>query len=443
MHLFAKRPVLPIVDLPSFRYSLARRVALAALQIRLNVGGRSDDPPFTFVEFNQLDSAREGCAVCSLDLTADPKRWKDAVCTSLSEIRKLGLYGVTSGEMERYVSALMTDSAQLAAQGDRISHGDQLAYLMETVANGHTFMSPEQAYEMTEKALSTLTLEEVNMAASDLCSHILGLHEDEAGAEGVIVAVACTPKTPDGEKDPNYCNEQNLLATIKEACQIELEPEEDVHVPHTLVPTEELDEAMAKHLATWEEGRFTDGTPNTPADKFTRPFTLRRLNNGIRVGISQNNAESHRGFLRLVAPGGRDAEKRLGLKPGSMSVGARAMQEGGAFGPWTREQVELFCVDHLLMVEINCSEESLIIDFVFPTTNVGNTGFGENIELGITGTEAVMQIVREILIGFKWEEDALGRSKQSFRSAHDGLQKNLEGLTTERIMESLTDNDDR
>ena len=84
MHLFAKRPVESTVDLDSFRKSLARRVALAALQIRLNVGGRSDDPAFTFVEFNQLDSAREGCAVCSLDMTSEPHKWKDAICKSLS-----------------------------------------------------------------------------------------------------------------------------------------------------------------------------------------------------------------------------------------------------------------------------------------------------------------------------------------------------------------------
>ena len=90
---------------------------LAALQIRLNVGGRSDDPAFTFVEFNQLDSAREGCAVCSLDMTAEPERWKDAICKSLSEIRKLGLYGVTPGEMERYASSLMTDAEQLGRSG--------------------------------------------------------------------------------------------------------------------------------------------------------------------------------------------------------------------------------------------------------------------------------------------------------------------------------------
>jgi len=441
-HLFAKRPVEPITDIDSFRRSLARRVALAALQIRLNVGGRSDDPAFTFVEFNQLDSAREGCAICSLDMTSEPHRWKEAVCKSISEVRKLGVHGVTPSEMERYASALMTDAEQLAAQGDRISNGDQLSYLMETVANGHTFMSPEQSFGITAKALSTLTLEEVNQAAKDLCSHVTCLQADEPADDGVLIVTACSPKggVPG---DATYCDEETLVKTVYEACQIDVEPEEDVPVPHTLISEEQLNKVTQENPPAWESGNFSDGTPNTPADKLTRPFTLRRLSNGIRVGVGQNPAESQRGHLRITAPGGRDAEKRLGLKSGSMAVGSRAMQEGGAFGPWTREQVELFCVDHLLMVEINCSEESIIIDFVFPTTNVGNVGFGDDVQLGITGTEAVLQIVREIIVGFHWEEDALGRSKQSYRSSHESLQKNLEGKSTESIMEAMSNNDER
>jgi len=440
-HLFAKRPVEPIKDMESFRRSLARRVCLAALQIRLNVGGRSDDPAFTFVEFNQLDSAREGCAVCSLDMTADPPRWREAVLKSISEIRKLGIHGVTPGEMERYASALLTDAEQLAAQGDMISHGDQLAYLMETVANGHTFMSPEQSYAVTEQALSTLTLEEVNRAAAELCSHITGLNDGELTSTGKVVAVACAPKSSDN--DAAFVDDDMLCQAIREACAIEVEPVEDVIVPHTLVTPAELEEAMKANPPSWESGQFSDGTPNTPADRITRPFTLRRLSNGIRVGINQNPAESQRGHLRLVAPGGRDAERRLGFKSGSLAVGARAMQEGGSFGSFSREQVELFAVDHLIMVEINCNEESLVMDFVFPTTNVGNSGYGENMKLGITGTESVLQIVREILVDFNWEEDALGRSKSSYRTAHESLGKSLEGKSTEMIMDAVTSGDDR
>jgi hypothetical protein len=442
LHLFSKRPVQPIIDIDSYRGSLARRVALAALQIRLNVGGRSDDPAFTFVEFNQLDSAREGCAVCSLDMTAEPHKWKDAIAKSLSEIRKLGVFGVTMGEMERYASSLMTDAEQLAAQGDRVSHGDQLAYLMETVANGHTFMSPEQSYQMTAKALASLTVEDVNNAAVELCSHVMAFKEGAEPLLGPVIAVACLPKGVE-VGDPAYCDEDSLVQAIYDACQVEVEPEEDVVVPFTLVPEDDLVVAMEANPPVWLGGQFTDGTPNTAPDTITRPFTLRRLGNGIRIGIAYNPHESQRGHLRMVAPGGRDAEKRLGFKKGSLAVGARTMQEGGAFGPWTREQVELFCVDHLLMVEINCNEESFTVDFVFPTTNVGNVGFGDTVQLGITGTESVMQIVREIVVGFKWEEDALGRSKSSFRTTHESLLKNLENLSTERIMESMTGHDDR
>jgi len=32
-------------------------------------------------------------------------------------------------------------------------------------------------------------------------------------------------------------------------------------------------------------------------------------------------------------------EGENGNRPGSVAVGARTMQEGGALGPWTREQV--------------------------------------------------------------------------------------------------------
>lgn len=441
-HLFAKRPVMPIKDMASFRHNLARRVCLAALQIRLNVNGRSDDPAFTFVEFNQLDSAREGCAVCSLDLTSETNRWEEAVIKAVSEIRKLGIHGVTAGEMERYASAVLTDAEQLAAQGDMISHGDQLSYLMETVANSHTFMSPEQSYAITENALSTLTLEEVNAAAAELCSHITGLKDGEVTSAGVVAVIACTPKSIDSDPK-SVVTDEKLCEAIRKACLVDVEPVEDVVVPHTLVTKEELEEAAKAFPPKWMPGQFTDGTPKTPEDRITRPFTLRRLSNGIRIGIAQNTADSQRGHLRLVAPGGRDAEKSLGFKDGSLAVGARAMQEGGSFGSFTREQVELFAVDHLIMVEINCDEEALVMEFVFPTTNVGNTGYGESKQMGITGTESVLQIVREILIDFNWEEDALGRSKTSYRSAHESMEKSLEGKTTEMIMDNLTGGDKR
>lgn len=41
--------------------------------------------------------------------------------------------------------------------------------------------------------------------------------------------------------------------------------------------------------------------------------------------------------MGLKVPGGRMLEGKL--RPGSVAVGTRTMQEGGALGPWSREQV--------------------------------------------------------------------------------------------------------
>jgi len=70
----------------------------------------------------------------------------------------------------------------------------------------------------------------------------------------------------------------------------------------------------------------------------------------------------------------------------------------------TREEVELFCIDHLVMVDIVAGEESLVFDFMSVTT----PGPGGQ----VTGIEAVMQVAHIILTDFKFEEDAFQRAKQ-------------------------------
>lgn len=56
--MFAKRPIEPITTLGDYRRAIMKRIALAALQIRMSVNSRAD-PPYLSVEFNQLDSPRE------------------------------------------------------------------------------------------------------------------------------------------------------------------------------------------------------------------------------------------------------------------------------------------------------------------------------------------------------------------------------------------------
>ena len=59
------------------------------------------------------------------------------------------------------------------------------------------------------------------------------------------------------------------------------------------------------------------------------------------MNVVKQEHESQRGQVRVTLPGGRQLESILG--PAVVAIGARTMQEGGAFGSWIREQVR--CVN--------------------------------------------------------------------------------------------------
>lgn len=67
------------------------------------------------------------------------------------------------------------------------------------------------------------------------------------------------------------------------------------------------------------------------------------------MNVVKQEHESQRGQVRVTLPGGRQLESILGS--GVVAIGARTMQEGGAFGNWIREQV-CACVCMLCVVII-------------------------------------------------------------------------------------------
>lgn len=164
--------------------------------------------------------------------------------------------------------------------------------------------------------------------------------------------------------------------------------------------------------------------------------------------------------------GGRLLESKS--SPGAVLLGARAIQEGGAFLEMSREEVELFCIDNQVMVEITATEEALVFDFQSVTTTPGTSTPPTNSLLGsvitgasgevaggnnmqsvppapsaVTGIEAVMQVAHIILTDFKYEADAFGRAKQSFHEQFDSTVKGLETACTESLVYSLTGADGR
>ena len=133
-------------------------------------------------------------------------------------------------------------------------------------------------------------------------------------------------------------------------------------------------------------------------------------------------------------------------QPGAVLLGARTMQEGGAFLNMTREDVELFCIDHQVMVEITATDEALIFDFASTTAIPSPTHHTETSiqpSPSVTGIEGVMQVAHIILTDFEYEEDAFIRAKQSLHEQFDSTVRGLESACMEKLLNSMTNNDKR
>lgn len=77
------------------------------------------------------------------------------------QVRRLKEFGVTKGELTRYMDALLKDSEHLAAMIDNVSSVDNLDFIMESDALSHTVMDQRQGHESLVAVSGTVTLEEV------------------------------------------------------------------------------------------------------------------------------------------------------------------------------------------------------------------------------------------------------------------------------------------
>jgi hypothetical protein len=265
-HIFAKVPVQPIRTLADYRDAIVKRIVVVAMQIRLNVHARGK--PIAMVEFSYLDSPREGCVVCALDLVVDSDDWQRGLAITVREFKRMAEHGLSQVELQRCLAALLSDSEQLAAQGDRMTNQDQLQYLMENVACGHTFMDAEQMHEATQLVASSLTVEEVNKAAREVCRHIAYFGQDGEAMPSSIVACA-PPGVP--------VNRESVLTALKEAADQDVETGMEVSVPRTLLSKEKVSELVQERKPAFASGA---GAKRGDDDV---GVVMRKLNNGVKV----------------------------------------------------------------------------------------------------------------------------------------------------------------
>ncbi|KAL0020811.1 hypothetical protein WJX79_007906 [Trebouxia sp. C0005] len=446
-------------------------------------------PPFISIEMDHSDSAREGCTVSTLTVTAEPKDWKQAIEVAVQEVRRLQKYGVTAGELANYKAALMRDSEHVAAQWESVPSVDTLDYCMECLALNHTFMAQEEAHVRLLEVADSVTLEEVNAIGASVLSYISHYRKEaelleEAGHDPsqngyalwgptrMTSIVACIPAFMDASgqstgggmpmqrgaslttsehidpasppaqladmEDPDNADipegairfnvtAEDIAAALAED-SIEVEARAEVEVPEHLISAEHLDQLMAEHQPRFLPTATSiskEDIPVIPSDEPSEQIMQFKLSNGIKVNARRTLNEPKAAMLRMIAAGGR-ANNGEGVGPSG----------AGVVGVGVRTLNEAGTVGQWAREQVELFCISKLINCVLePDEEWVFLDFHFAMREG--GMQSVLELVHMFLNEPTWDEAAMERAKQIWVSHHRSLTKSLERSTADRVMEAM------
>ncbi|XP_037492407.1 stromal processing peptidase, chloroplastic [Jatropha curcas] len=425
INMFCKIPVKKVKTYGDLRNVLMKRIFLSALHFRINTRYKSSNPPFTSIELDHSDSGREGCTVTTLTVTAEPKNWQGAIQVAVQEVRRLKEFGVTNGELTRYMDALLKDSEHLAAMIDNVSSVDNLEFIMESDALGHTVMDQRQGHESLVAVAGTVSLEEVNSIGAEVLEFISDFGKPTAPLPAAIVACVPNKVHIDGVGETEFkISPSEITAAIKSGLDEPIEAEPELEVPKELISSSQLEELLSKRQPSF--------VPLLPENverlhDMETGITRCRLSNGIAVNYKISRSESRGGVMRLIVGGGRANE--TSESKGAVIVGVRTLSEGGRVGNFSREQVELFCVNHLINCSLESTEEFICMEFRFTLRD--------------NGMRAAFELLHMVLEHSVWLDDAFDRARQLYLSYYRSIPKSLERATAHKLMKAMLNGDER
>jgi len=421
VNFYAKAPVRPLRTLEDIRHLIAVRILIGVLQFRVVSRYSSNHAP---VQIDHSDSFREGCAVTSITVNADPRDWRNALACVVQEVRALCDWGITESEMRRYMDAMLKDVEKGVAENDTVPSEDHLNFIMTSDVFDHVIMHPEQSYEAFKEVAPLVTAEQVNVCAKWMLGFI-GYYGKAASPPPAAIVV-CTPTQVYDEASnkftPFTITEEeivDLLVTVPDKSKEEALNQVDV--PESL---------LKGHLDNFLTNQPVDAATawracSRKVDEATGIVQL-MLPNGAKVNYACTANESQ-GSMRLLVPGGRsvDAPDELG----AAMVGIRTISESGAVSDFSREQIELFAVSNLMSVHLDLNLEFSYVDASFT--------------LGDNGLVAVLELLHLLFVEPRWELPAFVRAQQAYKAQSYAVNKSLEQSTLDRLMRMMYSGDQR
>lgn len=416
LNFYAKTPVRPLRSYEDIRNLVAVRILVGVLQFRIVSRYSSNHAP---VQIDHSDSFREGCAVTSITVNADPRDWRNALACVVQEIRAICDYGITESEMKRYMDAMLKDVQKGVQENDTVPSEDHLNFIMTSDVFDHIVMHPEQSYGAFKEVAPTVTMEQVHATAKWMLGFIgyYGL----AAAPPITAIVVCTPtqvyEEHSGKWVPFSITEQEIIELLLSVPdKTKEEALNQVDVPENLLSGEKLEKLLPPNpidaMTAWRAA-------SRKVDDVTGIVQI-MLPNGARVNYACTPNESQ-GTMRIWVPGGRSSDEPDEL--GSAMVGIRTISESGAVSDFSREQIELFAVSNLMSVHLDLNLEFSYIDANFTNT----TG----------GLNAVLELLHLLFQEPRWEVPAFVRAQQAYKAQAYAVQKSLEQSTMDRLMRMM------
>jgi len=169
------------------REGLVEQLGFAVLNRRLERLARSGEPPF-IAAGAYSDVEYQSAKMTSLDVRAQPGRWREALEATITEQRRAAQYGVSDVELKREIDSLLTSAqAGVAAQATRRT--PRLAdIIVGSLEEGLVVTNPTQNLAFYQKVAPTISAKEVSAA----------LNESFAGA-GPLVFLSTPEPIANGE----------------------------------------------------------------------------------------------------------------------------------------------------------------------------------------------------------------------------------------------------
>ncbi len=270
MSLIWKHEPVVVNDLGSYLENLLNALHQDMLAQRLNEIAEQADTPFS-VAYNYKYNVTNSRSVYALSAYSSERKINEALQSLVVETERVKRHGFSQGELDRSKQRILRRlERQMTEQADQLSDRLIWRYVNQVREQTHR-MSPTQEYQVASQLMPALSLELINTVAARLITD-----------ENLVVTLSGPRK-----EGLVYPTEAELLATLAQARDFEIEPYQD----------DVLEEPLMTEIPP--KGKITKESKVKGSE-----IKLWTLSNGIKIYSHKTNFKQDEIMLYARRPGG-------------------------------------------------------------------------------------------------------------------------------------------